>query len=106
LVLSADSNRDNREQAQWILTSMLKRVNRPVLLLSRDFIRSGRVAERYQNFGLNFDAVGFAYNDSNRSLLSRDIIQRISDVRVMITNNQLNVPSSRIEVEEWLRTIR
>jgi len=59
LVLSADSNRDNREQAQWILTSMLKRVNRPVLLLSRDFIRSGRVAERYQNYGLNFDAVGF-----------------------------------------------
>jgi len=106
LVLSADSNRDNREQAQWILTSMLKRVNRPVLLLSRDFIRSGRVAERYQNYGLNFDAVGFAYNDSNRSLLSRDIIQRISDVRVMITNNQLNVPSSRIEVEEWLRTIQ
>jgi hypothetical protein len=25
---------------------------------------------------------------------------------VMITNNQLNVPSSRTEVEEWLRTIR
>jgi len=85
---------------------MLKRVNRPVLLLSRDFIQAGRIAERYQNYGLNFDAVGFSYTDANRNLIDRNIIQRISDARVMITNNQLTVPSTRTELDEWLKSLR
>ena len=105
-VLSRNPNREIKDQAQWILTSMLKRVNRPVLLLSRDFIRTGRIAERYQNYGLNFDAVGFSYTDANRNLIDRNIIQRISDARVMITNNQLTVPSTRTELDEWLKSLR
>lgn len=101
-VLAADRNSAIAAQARWILTSMIKRVNRPVLLLSRDLIRNGRITPRYQTFGLNFDAVGFALNDGNRSQLSREITQKITDARVLIRNNQLTVPSTREQLETWI----
>lgn len=101
-VLSADTNPALREQAPWILTSMLKRVNRPVLLISRDFIRTGRIPQRYQNFGLNFDAVSFALNDLNRGKIPPEVAQRLSDARFQIRNGQITVPSSREQLETWV----
>ena len=105
MVLENDRNPELRELAPWILTSMLKRVNRPIFALSRDFIRSGKIQERYQNYGFNFDAIGFAINDRNREILGRDVNQRVIDIRAQIGSGQLQVPSTRREFDDWIKTL-
>lgn len=101
-LLNFDRDPNVQEQARWILTSMLKRVNRPILLLTRDFLRKGRIEPRHQTLGLNFDAVGVAVNSLNRDVLGAALIQLIGDTRVRIANGHIVVPSSREELWAWL----
>lgn len=103
MVLAFDRDPQIQEQAKWVLTSMIKRVNRPILLLARDFILSGRIPNRYYNLGLDFDAIGLAVNQMNRELLGPALIQQISDTRIRITDQEIIVPSNYRELEKFLR---
>lgn len=100
-LLNFDRDPNLQEQARWILTSMLKRVNRPIFLLTRDFLRKGRIEPRHQTLGLNFDAVGVAVNPLNRDVLGAALIQQVSDTRVRIANGHIVVPSTREELLAW-----
>jgi len=97
-VIGADANPDDTALSPWVLTSMIQRVNRPVLLLTRDFLKNGMIADRYQHFGLSYDAVGFVINARNRARIPTDVTQKVNDARSLIARGKIKVPSTYEEL--------
>ncbi len=58
--------------SEFILTSMLKRVDNAVFLTGQELIETGRNAGGYKTFSLANDGVGYALNDYNKGKLALD----------------------------------
>ncbi len=102
-VLAFDRNPQILEQARWVLTSMLKRIDRSIFLMTRDFLLKGRIADRYHILGFNADSVGFAVNQLNKDLLGQALIQQIINTRIRIMDQEIIVPANYRELEQFLR---
>ena len=77
LIWASSKEAATKAQAQYILTSMIKRVDNAVFLSSKDFITNmGKLEGGYRSFGLKEEGVGFAENQFNRS--------RLADVRAKV----------------------
>ncbi|MBS3764344.1 MAG: BMP family ABC transporter substrate-binding protein, partial [Planctomycetes bacterium] len=70
-VLAASDSAEEQAMAEHILTSMLKRVDNSVFLLSQEYIENdGEVDGGYTTYGLDDDGVGVAVNEYNEDLVS------------------------------------
>ncbi|MDR5683908.1 MAG: BMP family protein [Armatimonadota bacterium] len=92
------------DQRPHILTSMLKRVDVAVYETIKALVE-GQFKGGYRNFGLADDGVGYAENDYNRDMIA-DIKPRLEELKQKIVAGEIRVPSTRQELEEFLRTLR
>ncbi len=102
LQYATSDNTEEREIAEHILTSMLKRVDRSVFLTGRQMIDTGSVTGGYRSFGLEDRGVGYAVNEHNRDRLA-DIQDELEKLRQMIIDGELTVPDHDDQLEEWAR---
>jgi basic membrane protein A len=91
------------DQRGQILTSMMKRVDVAVYETIKAFVE-GRFQGGYRNFGLGEGGVGYAENDYNREMIA-DIKPRLEELKTRITSGQIKVPSSRAELETFLKNL-
>jgi basic membrane protein A len=91
------------EQRPYILTSMVKRVDIAVYETIKALVE-GRFKGGYRHFGLADGGVGYAENEHNRAMIA-DIKPRLEELRQRIIAGQIKVPSSRQELEEFLKTL-
>ena len=99
---SAKDSPQERETAEHILTSMLKRVDISVYLTGKDLIDTGKVTGGYHAFALADDGVGYAVNDFNRAKLS-GVMTRVEEAKKKIMSGEIVVPDDDSKVEAWAR---
>jgi basic membrane protein A and related proteins len=101
LVYALSDTAQERAIGERIISSMLKRVDTSVFLLSGEFINNGgRTSGGYISYGLDDDGVGYAVNDFNRELMSR-YIEQLETLRARIISGEISVPDSHTTVAAW-----
>ncbi len=90
--------------AQYVLTSMIKRVDSGVLLTAKDLIEKGKLDGGYRAYGLKEGGVGFAENDLNKAALApyRDELIRW---RTRIIQGYVVVPDETTDMAAYVKTL-
>ena len=101
LIYATSDNAEEREIAEYIVTSMLKRVDISVFQTSRTFIEEGgNVPGGYHEFTLADEGVGIAVNEFNEARLA-PFLDQIEELKQMIIAGEIVVPGHDSEVRDW-----
>lgn len=101
LIYASSSNSQEQAIAEHILTSMIKRVDQSVFLISQDFVENGgSVDGGYRTFGLVDGGVGYAVNEYNRDLVS-PYTDRLDELKEMVIDGEISVPDHDNKVADW-----
>ncbi len=91
---------EEREIAEHILTSMLKRVDNAVFLTAKELIDTGKNTGGYRAFGLADGGVGYAVNEFNKKKLA-DITDQLEKIKQKIISGEIVVPDDDAKVKDW-----
>jgi len=106
LIWASSKEDATKAQAQYILTSMIKRVDNAVFLSGKDFIANGgKLDGGYRSFGLKEDGVGFAENQFNRSKLA-DVRARVLQIRSDILAGKITVPDENTDMAAYAKSLK
>ena len=100
LIYASKDSAEEKQIAEHILTSMLKRVDNAVYLTAKERIDMGKNTGGYREFGLDDDGVGYAVNDYNRNTLA-GLKDRIDGIRQKIISGELTAPDDDAKVADW-----
>jgi basic membrane protein A len=100
LIYASSSNAEEKAMAEYILTSMLKRVDNAIFLTGKELIDRGKVTGGYHEFGLDDDGVGYAVNQYNRAKL-QPIMAQVEEIKAKIISGEITVPDDDSKVEAW-----
>ncbi len=101
LVYAASDTAQERAIGEHIVSSMLKRVDNSVHLLSSEFIDGGgSVAGGYVSYGLDDGGVGYAVNDYNRDMVE-PYVEQLEELRAQVVAGEITVPDSHTKIAEW-----
>jgi len=103
LIYASSDNAEAKATAEYILTSMLKRVDNAVYLTGKQLIDTGKVVGGYRAFGLVDDGVGYAVNDFNKARLE-PVTAKVEEIKKMIVDGKIAVPDDDAKVAEWAKT--
>lgn len=88
-VIGVDSNQ-NGVKPGFVLTSMVKRVDRAVYDIVKDVV-DGNFKGGFHVFGLDADGVGYSLDEFNRPLVSEQTLQRAEEARRKIISGDIKV---------------
>lgn len=91
LVYSEGNTDEEKAIGEYILTSMVKKVDNSVFQTSKTFLDTGRVDGGYRAFDLTDDGVGYALNAYNESKLS-GVKAKVDEVSKKIISGEITVP--------------
>ncbi len=91
------------DQRQYVLTSMLKRVDVSVYETIKELVE-GSFKGGYKVFGLAEDGVGYAVNDYNKDMIS-DIQGQLDELKDKIINNEIQVPADEKEYNDFVNNL-
>jgi basic membrane protein A len=103
LIYASSNNPEQKAQAEYILTSMLKRVDNAVFLTGKQLIDTGKVVGGYRAFGLVDDGVGYAVNEYNKAKLE-PVIPKVDDLKKKIIAGEIKVPDDDAKLADWAKT--
>jgi basic membrane protein A len=90
LAIGVDSNQ-NGIKPGFILTSMLKRVDRAVFESIKE-AQAGSFKPGVQVFGLKDEGVDFAMDENNKKLISPEILKKAQELKASIVAGKISVP--------------
>jgi basic membrane protein A len=102
LIYATSDNPEEKAMSEYILTSMLKRVDNAVFLTAKEYIDTGKVTGGYRTFSLVDDGVGVAVNQFNEAKL-KPIMAKIDELKQKIISGEIVVPDDDAKVEAWAR---
>jgi basic membrane protein A and related proteins len=102
LIYASSDNPEEQAMAEYILTSMLKRVDSAIFLTGKELIDTGKVDGGYHEFGLADDGVGYAVNQYNKSKL-QPVMAKVDAIKEKIISGEIEVPNDDSKVEAWAR---
>lgn len=94
-VIGVDSNQ-NMVKPGFVLTSMVKQVDNAVYQIVQDVV-NGNFRPGLHLFGLESDGVGYALDEYNKSLLSRDAIAAAEEARKKIIAGEIKVTDAMFQ---------
>jgi len=100
LIYASSTNPEQKAQAEFILTSMLKRVDVSIFLTGKELIETGRANGGYRSFGLADDGVGYAVNQYNEAKLA-PVRAKVDELKQMIIDGKITVPDDDAKVAAW-----
>ena len=101
LILAESDSAEDRAIAERILTSMLKRVDQSVFLLSQSYIENGgEVSGGYSTYGLDDDGVGYAVHEYNEDLVA-PYQDELESIKQQIVDGDISVPDHDDKLEDW-----
>jgi basic membrane protein A len=101
LILASSDSAEERAIAEHILTSMLKRVDRSVFLLSQAYIENGgEVSGGYNTYGLDDNGVGYAVHEYNEDLVA-PYQDELEEIKQQIIDGEINVPDHDDKLADW-----
>jgi basic membrane protein A len=103
LIYASAKEAATKARAQYILTSMIKRVDNSVYLSAKDYIDNmGKLAGGYRSFGLKENGVGFAENQFNKANLA-DVRAKILQLQKDIISGKIEVPDENTDMDAWAK---
>jgi basic membrane protein A len=101
LILSSSDSAEERAIGEHILTSMLKRVDRSVFLLSQAYIENGgEVSGGYSTYGLDDNGVGYAVHEYNEDLVA-PYQDELEEIKQQIIDGEISVPDHDDKLADW-----
>ena len=100
LIYATKASVEERQVAENILTSMLKRVDSAVFLTAKQLIDTGSNTGGYRVFGLADSGVDYAVNDLNREKLAA-ISDQVEDIKKKIISGEITVPDDNSKIAKW-----
>ena len=101
-VYASSDNAQEQAIGENILTSMLKRVDQSVFLLSQQYIENdGEVDGGYVTYGLEEDGVGVAVNQFNEDLVE-PYMAEVNELKQMVIDGEIEVPMTDDEFQTWM----
>ncbi len=91
LVYSEGNTNEEKAIGEFILTSMVKKVDNAVFQMGKTFIDTGSIEGGYKTFNLADEGVGYAMNAYNRDKLS-GITAQVNQVAQKIIGGEITVP--------------
>lgn len=83
-----------------VLTSMMKRVDRAVLVLCREAV-AGQLRPGVRSFGVREDGVGLSPMTYTRSEVPAELLDRVERLRQAVAAGRVRPPRSLEELERW-----
>jgi basic membrane protein A len=100
-VYATSDNAQEQAIGEHIVTSMLKRVDQSVFLLSQQYIENdGEVDGGYVTYGLEDDGVSIAVNQYNEDLID-PYMAEVEEMKQMVIDGEIDVPMSDDEFQTW-----
>ncbi|OHD25852.1 MAG: BMP family ABC transporter substrate-binding protein [Spirochaetes bacterium GWB1_66_5] len=103
LIYATSKSAEEKKMSEFILTSMLKRVDNAVLLTGEELIETGKNLGGYKTFSLANDGVGYALNDYNKKKL-QPIKAKLDSLKKQIVAGKITVPDDDAKVADWAKT--
>lgn len=88
-VIGVDSNQ-NGEKPGFVLTSMVKRVDNAVYDVVKQ-VSEGKFDGGFHVFGLDKDGVAYAMDENNKSLISKETLEKVELAKKKIVNGEIKV---------------
>ena len=102
LILATSDNEQEREIAEHIVSSMLKRVDQAVFNLSGQFIdNGGSVDGGYVTYALEDGGVGIAQNEFNDEVVGA-YADQVAEVRDAVVSGEISVPDHDDQLAAWM----
>jgi len=102
MVYATSDNDQEQAIGEHILTSMLKRVDQSVFLLSQAYLENdGEVDGGYVTYGLDDDGVGVAVNEYNEDLVE-PYMAEVNEMKQMVVDGEITVPTNDEELQNWM----
>jgi basic membrane protein A len=105
LIYATSDNPEEKATAEYILTSMLKRVDNAIFLTGKELIDTGKNVGGYHSFGLKENGVGYALNDYNKATL-QPVTAKVDEIKQMIIDGKIKVPDDDAKIPEWMKTLK
>lgn len=105
LIYATSKSAEEKKMAEFIVTSMLKRVDVAVFLTGKELIQTGRNAGGYVTFSLANDGVGYALNEYNKKKL-QPIQAKLDDLKKQIVAGKITVPDDDAKVADWAKSLK
>ncbi len=103
LIYATSKSEEEKKMSEFIVTSMLKRVDNAVFLTGKELIETGKNAGGYVTFSLKNDGVGYALNDYNKAKLE-PITAKLEELKKKIIAGEITVPDDDAKVAAWAKT--
>jgi basic membrane protein A len=100
LILASSTSSDERDLADNIVSSMLKRVDNSVFFTGRQYIEDGRIPGGYAAFGLADGGVDIAVNEFNEDRIA-PYLDQINELREMVIAGDIVVPDTDAVLFDW-----
>jgi basic membrane protein A and related proteins len=94
-----------KKRGEFILTSMLKRVDNAVFTISSELINSGTIKGGYIHYGVKDDGVGIAVNAYNSGKL-KGIEEKINELKTKIVNGEIQIPDHDSKIKDWAKNLK
>ncbi len=88
-VIGVDSNQ-NGQKPGFVLTSMVKRVDNAVYDVVKA-VKEGKFEAGFQVFGLDKEGVGYAMDQYNKGLISKESLEKVEEARKKIVAGEIKV---------------
>jgi basic membrane protein A len=88
-VIGVDSNQ-NMVKPGFVLTSMVKRVDNAVYDVVKEVL-DGKFQGGFHVFGLDKDGVAYAMDENNKTLIPRDVINKVEESKKKIVDGEIKV---------------
>ena len=95
----------SRETAFAIITSMEKRLDRAILLLSQELIETGTVRGGVRVLGLAKGGLGLASNEANRARLA-PYAEKLETFAADVSSGGMRVPADDAQASQFLKELR
>ena len=99
-IYATSDNPEEKATADYILTSMLKRVDVAIFLSAKERIETGKNAGGYHSFGLKDNGIGYAVNQYNEAKLA-GVRAKVDEIKQMIIDGKITVPDDDAKVADW-----
>jgi basic membrane protein A len=105
LIYATSKSEEEKKMAEFIVTSMLKRVDNAVFLTGKELIQTGKNVGGYVSFSLANDGVGYALNDFNKKKL-QPVVARLNSLKKDIVAGKITVPDDDAKVADWAKALK
>jgi basic membrane protein A len=91
------------DYSKAIITSMLKKISQAIFVSASEAMRNGKIAGGITSYGLVDEAMGYVYDDANKTLIEPIKEQLEDNIKLKLVNEMISIPGTEAQIPEWVK---